>query len=153
MVDSLILIFYCRKTLETNVRTSCKRNKKRTIIINISSIWYNVCRTKRSKSSETVCLVIGLTNHKERKRISTVISSNIEGYKRSKNIKPFSVKSLEEILGLYTTVLITGNLLSEILDFYNQFGSSPKINISKLNLISYGDIIEKESIRLKDVTQ
>ena len=45
MVDSLILIFYCRKTLETNVRTSCKRNKKRTIIINISSIWYNVCRT------------------------------------------------------------------------------------------------------------
>lgn len=109
--------------------------------------------TKRSKSSETVCLVIGLTNHKERKRISTVISSNIEGYKRSKNIKPFSVKSLEEIPGLYTTVLITGNLLSEILDFYNQFGSSPKINISKLNLISYGDIIEKESIRLKDVTQ
>ena len=42
MVDSLILIFYCRKTLETNVRTSCKRNKKRTIIINISSIWFKV---------------------------------------------------------------------------------------------------------------
>lgn len=109
--------------------------------------------TKRSKSGENVFLVIGPTNHKDRKRISTVISSNIDGYKKLKNSKLFSSESLEKLVGFCTIILVTGNLLSEILEFYNQFGSSPKINISKLKVISYGDIIEKESIRLKDVTQ
>lgn len=73
--------------------------------------------------------------------------------KKLKNSKLFSSESLEKLVGFCTIILVTGNLLSEILEFYNQFGSSPKINISKLKVISYGDIIEKESIRLKDVTQ